>query len=83
MVTGILCHDRKAFDQNRFILKPVPSDSWGGNGPLWGFPLIRIIVFWGLPWVPPILGNAKGRSQADTRLQYAGVCRVEGFWFRV
>ena len=27
------------------------------RGTIWGVPIIRIIVFWGLYWGPPILGN--------------------------
>ena len=33
---------------------------WGSpkiGGTLLGVPIIRTIVFWGLYWVPPILGN--------------------------
>ena len=26
-------------------------------GPVWGVPIIEIVVFWGLWWGPPILGN--------------------------
>ena len=25
--------------------------------PFWGVPIVRTIVFWGLYWGPPILGN--------------------------
>ena len=52
-----------ARDQNG----PTPAPCTGAGSVKWGFPkirgtllgvpIIRIIVFWGLYWGPPILGN--------------------------
>ena len=42
------------------FLKHVPTPKWGFpkiRGTILGVPVLRIIVFWGLYWGLPILGN--------------------------
>ena len=48
-------------ESNRQDGKCIPTPIWEFpkiRGVLLGFPIIRIIVFWGLCWGPPILGNS-------------------------
>ena len=45
---------------SRILLVPLIGDIWGFpkiRGTLLEVPIIRTIVFWGLHWGPPILGN--------------------------
>ena len=44
------------------LVHPLPPYNLDGGFPelgvtFWGVPNIRTIVFWGLYWDPPILGN--------------------------
>ena len=53
------------------------------RGTLVGVPIIRTIVFWGLCWGPPILGNyhigmqkVHGCGRSSEELQQARYCRL-------
>ena len=57
------------------------SPNWGSLTWGLGVPIIRIMVFWGLYWGPPILGNYhRGIMEKENP---TGLCRfIKGSWKR-
>ena len=45
--------------------------------PFWGVPIISPIIFWGLYWGPPILGNYHGAGSSEIRTPHTPPAKIQ------